>query len=257
MPGIYDLGGSTLIMRDYIDIEGSGQNVTEIKSLAPTTVSTAGNAEIRLLTVRNASTVASASAVSNNGVSAKLTRISAECTTSPSCMGIHNYLGSLVLSDVSVTVTGPQTNVGIANSYGSVVMSNGTANTSGGANRNIGIRSVGDPSLPSSCILINSAIAAIGGGESIGIYNDYGSLSITGSTVSAKDGSVSYGVQSTSIFGFLVDRSTVEGGNYSISGDTVKIGASKMVGPVNVGYGAGTCVASYNKDYSPLDSYCQ
>jgi hypothetical protein len=53
-PGMYDLNGATLSMQPYVDIEGSGEDVTTITSNTTSeTVSGAKNAELRWLTVQN------------------------------------------------------------------------------------------------------------------------------------------------------------------------------------------------------------
>ena len=49
-PGIYDLQSGSLQMRSWVDIEGSGVNVTTIRS-SQTTIVGASNAELRMLTV--------------------------------------------------------------------------------------------------------------------------------------------------------------------------------------------------------------
>ena len=51
-PGIYDLGPSTLQMKSFVDVEGSGQNITTIKA-DNTVIETENNTEIRQLTVAN------------------------------------------------------------------------------------------------------------------------------------------------------------------------------------------------------------
>lgn len=57
-PGIYDIGTTSLPMRSWVDIEGSGIGVTTIRgsvdgeSMAAGTINGAGNAELRLLTVQ-------------------------------------------------------------------------------------------------------------------------------------------------------------------------------------------------------------
>jgi hypothetical protein len=53
-PGIYDLGASSLSMKSYVDIEGSGETVTTIRSAsASATIAGASSSEIRSLTVEN------------------------------------------------------------------------------------------------------------------------------------------------------------------------------------------------------------
>ncbi|TFH41271.1 MAG: hypothetical protein E4G94_08230 [ANME-2 cluster archaeon] len=56
-PGIYDIGSSALQMKSYVDIQGSGENVTKITgtidSLDSGVVRGANNVEIRFLTIEN------------------------------------------------------------------------------------------------------------------------------------------------------------------------------------------------------------
>jgi hypothetical protein len=54
-PGIYDLDGASLVMRKYVDIEGSGEGVTIVQSTVNSigTVQGAAHAELRFVTVLN------------------------------------------------------------------------------------------------------------------------------------------------------------------------------------------------------------
>ena len=55
-PGIYDLEASSLFMRPFVDIEGSGEGITTITSALGSgsgTVVGANNSELRYLTVKN------------------------------------------------------------------------------------------------------------------------------------------------------------------------------------------------------------
>jgi hypothetical protein len=58
MPGIYAVGADSVHMQPFIDMEGSGENMTVIEGSVDGTgaVLGAGNAEIRFLTIRNTST---------------------------------------------------------------------------------------------------------------------------------------------------------------------------------------------------------
>lgn len=59
MPGVYDVGGSTVTMKDHVDIEGSGEGVTTIKGSVPSVggvvvgLVSGANAEIRFLSIEN------------------------------------------------------------------------------------------------------------------------------------------------------------------------------------------------------------
>jgi hypothetical protein len=55
LPGVYDIGSNTLQMNHFVDIEGSGENVTKIKGNSGTNgvISARNGAEYRFLTVEN------------------------------------------------------------------------------------------------------------------------------------------------------------------------------------------------------------
>ena len=62
-PGIYQLQGDALVMRPWVDIEGSGIGMTTISLASPTTptvptISGASNAELRMLTVESTAVLA-------------------------------------------------------------------------------------------------------------------------------------------------------------------------------------------------------
>jgi hypothetical protein len=52
-PGVYDLGVQVLVMKPFVDMEGSGQGVTTITSEGVNTAFAASDAEIRDLTIQN------------------------------------------------------------------------------------------------------------------------------------------------------------------------------------------------------------
>lgn len=74
-PGVYDLGGHSLAMKPFVDIEGSGEIVTRITgSSNGGTVRGANHAELRNLTVESS---AGNAAIANVGASPRLTRVTA------------------------------------------------------------------------------------------------------------------------------------------------------------------------------------
>lgn len=81
-PGIYDVGTGTLAMKQYVDIEGSGEGATRITGLGrPTnaagTVHTAGNSELRDLTVESRGGDAYAKALFVDGGAPRISRVTA------------------------------------------------------------------------------------------------------------------------------------------------------------------------------------
>jgi hypothetical protein len=80
MPGVYDVGGGAVQMKDYIDIEGSGENTTKIKgnisNNASGVVRGATFAELRFLAVENTGGGGNdAIAMYNNQAAPKITNV--------------------------------------------------------------------------------------------------------------------------------------------------------------------------------------
>ena len=239
MPGVYDIGTSPVAMQPYIDIEGSGQNVTVITgtvssdSFPPTNgvVNGASKAEIRFLTVKN---IGSGSDV----------------------VAILNISASPSMTNVTATASGGTYHYGVFNtSSSSPTMTNVTATASGGTN-NYGVYD-NDSSSPT---MTNVTATASGGTSSYGVYNiSSSSPTMTNVTATGKSGTANYGLY-VSIGTVLIDRSTFEGSTNSISnGGTVYIGASKLVSAVVGGAGAYHCVGVYKhigSTFSSVDGSC-
>lgn len=79
-PGVYDLASEALLMREFVDIEGSGELVTTITSsgqsgLTNATIVGAGNAELRFLTIENVGGNGVATSLYSNGSAPQLNRV--------------------------------------------------------------------------------------------------------------------------------------------------------------------------------------
>jgi hypothetical protein len=170
MPGIYDIGSSSVVMQDFIDIEGSGENVTKIKgnSSPDGVVKGASNAEIRFLSVQNTGGETYAIAISNYLESPKITNVTARASGGTTeSIGIeidHSQDAALTARNVTVMVSGTATNKGISN-------------------------------IDSNPTLININIKSSGGSANYGVYdsNDIGSanaLKIEHSIISGSTASV-------------------------------------------------------------------
>jgi hypothetical protein len=78
-PGLYDLGGTVLTMKQYVDVEGSGRGVTRIVGSSYATIQLAANAELRDLTASNASANVSSGVYGVGDLTgARVTRVVAE-----------------------------------------------------------------------------------------------------------------------------------------------------------------------------------
>lgn len=94
-PGIYQLQGTALQMRPWVDIEGSGIGVTTIQLTSPApfnaTINGASNAELRLLTVE---ATVNATAMSNTNAHPRIYRVQFVATAEGIGKGMENILSA-------------------------------------------------------------------------------------------------------------------------------------------------------------------
>ena len=110
-PGIYALGTKTLVMKSYVDIEGSGEDITRITAsgndtLTIGTVRGANNVELRFLTVENTGGYYYAKGISNVFVSPRITHVSVIAQGGILNCGIYNHDSSPKISNVIATAQG-------------------------------------------------------------------------------------------------------------------------------------------------------
>jgi len=181
-PGTYDVGTTNLAMKDYVDIEGSGENVTVITGNpdGPATVTAFGvsNAELRFLTVRNTGGGNAAVAIGTGSGGVKITHVYAEASGSANNHAIENHCPSPPCATVfmrsvfaSAGYTGGGENIGIWNdSSSAVAMIDVIANAFsdvGDSFTNIGIKN--NTTAP---VMLDVYVMAYGGANTYGIYND-------------------------------------------------------------------------------------
>ena len=215
MPGVYS---EQVIMKPYVDIEGSGELTTKITytgSGAPNTgtVLGASNAELRYLSVENTGGTSTATAIFNVSASPRLTHITANASG------------------------GSVTNRGVENIGASPMMANVTISAVGGSSASYAVLSSGN----SAPTLTNvNASASEGSNSSYGMYNSSSSATIQNSVISAGGASGNrIGIMNSASSGaytVLVINSQVSGTTNSISFDThftVRVGASQLSGAVS------------------------
>jgi hypothetical protein len=262
--GVYDLGTASLVMKPYVDIEGSGEGVTKITAVGNNSNATSGtvigasNAELRFLTVENTGGGTFNAAVIINSASPKLTHVTLSASTGNGAISVTTvglFIGSassspVELTDVRVIIApaalapGTQAfNLGIW--FGSPYAGGGRVrlrdvtvsvgaitSTTPGLAFAIGIETYGEVG-PSSLMLEDVTIVAADYGLTLG-----------------------YGTPPTT-----VNRSTINGGKAAVAFapfSTGTIGSSQLIGGVsNEGATLTTCVGDYNGSYSPLNSSCQ
>jgi hypothetical protein len=244
MPGVYNIGANSVTMQQFIDIEGSGENVTVITGtnsnisgvLSGVLQGSDGNAELRFLTVKNTSSGTNAAAIFNfySGSSLKMTNVTATVISSGSnSYGIYNYSAYTTMTNVNVTALFATSNYGVYNQSGSSpiatpTMTNVNVTAYGGGTSNYGVYNFG-----SSPIMTNITVTA-SGSNSYGVYNRSGTVKIDHSVISG-------------------DTNTI----YNNSGSTTRVGSTKLDGGAVNNLGTLTCVASYNGNYAALNANCQ
>jgi hypothetical protein len=222
LPGVYNIGTSSLQMREYVDIEGSGENTTKITgnidSSTAGIVNGASNAEIRFLSIENTGGGAYAYAIYNNTASPKITSVAAHASGSTSSRGVYNYYSSPTMFDVTATASGANSfgifsffssphmtgvtasasggGIGIQNYRSSPIMSGVTATSSGGF---AGIINSQCPSV----IMIGVVVTVSGGTTSSGIRNEGTVANPTTATMSEVTVWVSSGTNNYGVYNYL------------------------------------------------------
>jgi hypothetical protein len=190
-PGIYDLGTSPLQMKQYVDIEGSGENATKLtgavtNSLLPPagTINGASNAEPRFLTVENTGVGLYTAALLNSYASPSILHVTVKASGgTTSNQGVFNFYSSPVMTNVTASASGGTFSYGVRNYAASPVMTNVTASGSGGT------VSCGVYSYSSGSVKINHSVLR---GSSYTIVNDTGVTTMVANT-QLEGGAVSNG----------------------------------------------------------------
>ena len=109
MPGVYNIGASSLQLQPYVDVEGAGENVTIITGNISTeltgVIAAASNSEIRLLTIENTSSSYAATCLSARNASPKLSSLSVKTAagTLYATYGIYTENSNAIISNLTVT----------------------------------------------------------------------------------------------------------------------------------------------------------
>ncbi len=274
-PGIYDLGtcdtsgtppfSCVLYMKEFVDIEGSGEKTTKITgaidgtaSLPPIagTVMGANNAELRFLTVENTSAGSYVIAILNSSKSPSILHVTATASGTASYnIGVWNASASPILTNVTaIGSNGTMENRGVHNANSSSpIMTNVTAIGSGAAASNYGVRNVGSSSPAMTNVTATGAL----GTNNYGVYNNSSSPTMTNVTATGSGGTANIGVYNNNSSGTVkIDHSVLRGATNSISngaGVATLIGSSKLEGAAyddGTSGGSITCVGVYDANYS-------
>lgn len=215
-PGVYNLGNTSLQMKSYVDIEGSGEGLTTILGALGTAndlklIKGANNSELRFLTlnvVGNDYDINQVTAISNLFLDASFRVTHVTITGSGGgggiVRGIENLSSSITIQDVTIKLVSNSVVNGITNSNASTpLIQNVVLNLNGQAATNYNSQNNGITNVMGATSIIKNAIITLSGGSraiNYGIYNNNASPTIYNSTVK-----VSGGTQSHAIYNFSVD----------------------------------------------------
>jgi hypothetical protein len=260
-PGIYHLGTSSLAMKPYIDVEGSGEGVTTLTSTVASgsgTVVGASNSELRYLTVTNTGGGQQSVALFSESTSPRFSHVTAVASGGSENYGIHVSNGSPVLANVTASGSGGGQSFGVANFNGVLGISNSALSAADAAGINVGLLTT----FGGTTRVLSTSLTGSGGAIAIGMRSYNGSHSLQNVVASGSGSGESYGIyngQKTSGPSVSVNQSRISGGTNSVFalGGSVKVGASQLTGPAGVGdLGTVVCAASYNGSFAPLGAGC-
>jgi hypothetical protein len=267
---VYNLGTAALQMKEYVDIEGSGEGVTIITAAGSATsngtVRGANNAELRFLTVRNTGGNDYACAIYNYYASPRLTHVTAIASGGAiNNIAVFNLGSSSAMTHVTARAVGnTNLNYGVANNDSYPAMTHVTIDAADGTT-NYGLYN--HNSAPER--MVDGYVTVWGGSQSFGVFNDDSAIYIQNSRISVGDAATTnIGVlnHTTSVGGKVqIDncKITVSYGSsgyaiYNDPGYDTAVGASHLGGPVYTCAGACpvTCAGVYDTSYTFYANTC-
>jgi hypothetical protein len=259
-PGVYDLGTSTLQMKEHVDIEGSGEWVTKITaagsaSLNTGTVKGSDMAELRFLGVWNSGGNTYAAAIFNDHTSPRLTHVTAYASGGTSNYGVYNSYATPTMTDMTAHAIGGTNCTGVVNYHSTPTMVRVNVEIKGGTGNNYGVFNSSSSPLTMSWVNIDAA----GGANCRGLYNLYSSVTIQNSTIYASAGTSNTGIYNEAPSGLYtvnVNNCQITANTNTIYNDTgtnnytANVGASWLNGGPAIGAGTETCAGVYDEGYT-------
>jgi len=118
MPGVYNIGATALTMQPFVDIQGSGENVTKITGTNTWVVWGADNAELSNLTIT--ATGSAFYALANSSASPKITHVTAISDSSSNGYTVTNESCAPIFSDVTIISHGGIMSLFNSNNYNGI-----------------------------------------------------------------------------------------------------------------------------------------
>lgn len=257
-PGNYDIGYDSINMKQYVDIEGSGENTTTIIgangdiSSYQGVINGANNAEIRWLKVTGTQSTGSVILMFNYQASPKITNVAFDGQGSLSNYGIVNYYGSApIITNVTVNVSGTSESYGIFSYNGCApTMKNINVSALNSTSNNYGIRNAN-----SDGIIKDATITVTGTSNSstYGIANSSVAPSLTNAIIKVTGGYNATGIQNASASPNIANTdilvSNASSNNYGITNNN----SIATINNVNITVSGGAAsVGIYNVSSSPV-----
>jgi len=261
MPGNYSLENTALQMKAYVDIEGAGENTTQLRGYSVNgIVRGASNAEIRNITIWQKNPLGYLYGIINDNASPKISNVTIDISVNGMAIGVANGNNSSpIMNNVTIFAANAYSisgySAGVRNQNSSPIMNNVQIDTSASQAKNYGILNM----YNSSPIVNNSTITSQSNSASnFGIYSELTtSDSVTKITNTIVTGAYYCGIfaNAGAIGKITIDRSTVESsqnalcnndgsmfiGNSKISGSVTNASALKCFGAYDGNYDAVTC----------------
>jgi hypothetical protein len=259
-PGEYDLGANQIVMKEWVSIQGSGQEATKITGEVGTgaydstsaVVVGVNNAALTDLTIENTGGTAASIGIFNNNASPRIERVAVTVSGGGGNYGLWNQSSSSpTMNNVTASASGGEVSVGVDNISSSPVMENVTAKGLNSSNTCYGVLN----QTTSTPTMNNVTASASGCPTSYGVQNFASSPTMNNVTATASGGT-SHGVFNTDTSSPFIQNSMLEGGSAGLiigSPDT-KVVYSKIIGGrFDEPSGATNCLGNYDENLDPVD----
>ena len=264
-PGIYDIGTTTLNMKPWVDIEGSGELATVIQGESVPVISGAPSAELRELAVTCAGSTRASVGIKLVNADTRIRQVT--ITATGPAAGIEIIEGNPEIIATTIRIDGGGDDAGIIVGGSTPIIRDVRIFVNDPASAGVGIECdpTGAPQVENvhvevrnapqgagfSCqvgSISSSSFLVTGGAIATGIIAHSGFLGlpirISHSTVGASGSSSSYGIDGISA---QVDSSDIEGTTSSVVG-SVSVGGSKLSG--GPAARTVTCAGVWNASYA-------
>lgn len=133
MPGAYDLGTTPLLMKEHVDIEGSGELTTRLRGSAFNGVVVgAAQTELRHLSIEANGSDGTVIGLFTAAGFSRISHVTVQAEGTKNVYGIYSMTASPLLSDVTVSVTGSDTAFGLFSLHASPVLRNSSITAANG-----------------------------------------------------------------------------------------------------------------------------